>query len=133
LLTPREFFVYALFARFRGDECGDGGFISIDRVTVADLEATFRYIASARGEEVGIEECASFSGYEFLASMAQQIASGRPKDKDDFKKTLTETFSRINRKLEEADLPKRYAIDKVGAHKSARHGLKVPAEKIIWL
>lgn len=132
-LTPREFFVYALFARFRGDDCGDGGFIPIDRIAVDDLDATFRYITSARGEEVGIEESASCTGYEFLASMAQQAASALPKDKEDFKKTFIETFAKANRKLEEADLPKRYTISKTGTHKAVRYGLKVPAEKITWL
>ena len=132
-LTPREFFVYALFASFRRDDCGDSGFVSIDKITVKDLNATFRYITRARGEEVEIEESLSCPGYEFLASMAQQVASDLAKDKDDFKKTLIETFAKANRKLEEADLPKRYTISRIGLHKAAGYGLNVPAEKIIWL
>ena len=132
-LTSMQFFVYALFARFRRDNYGDNGFVSIDKIAVEDLDATFRYITSARGEEIEIEESSSCPGYEFLESMSQQAASDLPKDKEDFKKTFIETFAKANRKLEEADLPKRYTISKMGSHKSGRYGLYVPAEKIVWL
>jgi CRISPR-associated protein (TIGR02584 family) len=132
-LTPREFFVYALFARFRVENSGDGGFVSIDRITTEDLAATFRHITAARGEETGLEESLSCPGYDFLESMARQAASDLPKDREDLKKTFMETFARANRKLEEADLPKRYAIARTGPYKAARYGLNVAAEKIFWL
>lgn len=133
MLTPMQFFVYVLFARFRRDNSGDNGFVSIDKITVEELNETFRYITNARGEEIGIEESSCCPGYEFLENMSQQAASGLPKDKEDFKKTFIETFAKANRELEEADLPKRYAISKMGPRRSVRYGLLAPAEKIIWL
>jgi CRISPR-associated protein (TIGR02584 family) len=131
-LTPREFFVYALFAHFRQRNSGDNGFLSLDRITVDDLAGTFRYITAARGEVLDIEECESYPGFDFLPIWIEQIRSKKEKDLRDLRKSFTEIISKINRNLnEDAGLPAIYLIHNTGPRGSAKYGLKVPAEKTI--
>jgi hypothetical protein len=130
-LTPREFFVYALFAHFRQRNSGDNGFVSLDQITVDDLDMTFHYVTAARGEDTTIEESGSYPGFDFLLVWVAQIRSNKEKDRKDIKTDFIQIFARISGKLDEVGLPASYLIYNAGPRGSARYGLKVPAEKII--
>jgi CRISPR-associated protein (TIGR02584 family) len=140
VLTPREFFVYALFAHFcKQDRSGERCF-ALNEIRADDLDAVFRYITRARGEEMGIENSGAYPGFEFLESLARRVGSRNSIDRDDVRKTFTETISRINRKLferinrrffEDTDLSERYLIRNTGPRKSARYGLNVSPERIL--
>jgi len=139
-LTPREFFVYALFAHFCKQNRNGKRYVALDEIRAGDIDAVFRYVTRARGEEMGIENCGAYPGFEFLDTLAKRIDSHNAIDRADVRKTFTETFSRINRKLyerinrkffEDTDLSERYLIHNTGPRKSARYGLNVSPERIL--
>jgi hypothetical protein len=140
VLTPREFFVYALFAHFCKQNRNSKRYVALTEIRVDDLDAVFRYVTRARGEEMSIENCGAYPGFEFLESLAKRVGSRNAIDCDDVRKTFTETFSRINRKFfdkinrkifEDTDLSERYLIHNTGPRKSARYGLNVSPERIL--
>jgi CRISPR-associated protein (TIGR02584 family) len=140
VLTPREFFVYALFAHFRKQDRNGKGFVALAEIHARDLDTVFRYVTRARGEELGIENSGSYPGFDFLDALAKRVGSRNAIDCDDVRKTFTETFSRINRKLfdrinrkifEDTDLSERYLIHNTGRRKSARYGLNVSPDRIL--
>lgn len=129
-LTPREMFFYALFAEARASELELDGTLSLDTLTRKDFDRTFRRIMRAQGDNVGIEECTSNEAFAFLQEMVDQLASARPKDRDDFRKKVVETNSKINRKFKEAGLPQRYMITLRDERGSACYGLTVSPLRI---
>lgn len=51
-LSPREFFVYAMFAKFRKENIGEDGFVGLDEITRDDLNKTFLlFVNPEDGEE----------------------------------------------------------------------------------
>jgi CRISPR-associated protein (TIGR02584 family) len=140
VLTPREFFVYALFAHFSKQNRNGKGFVALTEIRVDDLDAVFRYVTRAKGEELSIENSGAYPGFEFLDALAKRVGSRNAIDCDDVRKTFTETFSRINRKLferinrkffEDTDISERYLIHNTGPRKAARYGLNVSPERIL--
>jgi CRISPR-associated protein (TIGR02584 family) len=136
-LAEREFFIYLLFAWLRQTSQPDGavsesGWRAAHEIRRDDLDAIFRLITAAREKELGLEECASYPRYDFLAKLLARIESGKPLDWDDVRKTLTETRARINRKLEEAGIPSRFFLASQGERGSVRYGLALAPEQIGW-
>jgi len=129
-LTPREMFFYALFAEARASDFELDGTLSLDNLTRKDFDRTFRRIMQAQGDNVGIEECTSHEAFAFLQEMVDQLASARSKDRDDFRKKMVETKSKVNRKFKEAGLPQRYMITLRDERGSACYGLTVSPLRI---
>ena len=109
-LTPREMFFYAMFASFRRLAKGGDGTVSLDSLTRLDFDQTFRQMTAARGDEVGLEECTSIEGFDFLQEMIDQIRSPREKDRDAFKEKFHIINSRIRNKFKKRGLPEQYTI-----------------------
>lgn len=109
-LTPREMFFYAMFAGFRLEGRNADGTACLDSLKRADFERTFRQVTAALGDEVGVEECASFEEFEFLQEMVEQIMSGRARDRDDFKEKFHVINSRIHGKFKKKRLPEELTI-----------------------
>jgi len=131
-LTERELFFYLFFAFMRKQKRGEDGFISLDEIDCEDLDTVFRQYTLARGTERGLDDYEWVPRFAFISTLAKQVASSNPKDNEDYKKSLGEAISKINRKLEDAGLPNRYIIDNRGERGAKRYGLNVPPERIIW-
>jgi CRISPR-associated protein (TIGR02584 family) len=129
-LTEREMFFYAMFALFRVESKDRDGVVSLDRLTRADFDRTFRQMTAARGEEVGLEECTSFPRFEFLGEMIRQLSGSRLEDVEEFKKKFLVTNARIKAKFEEVGLPERYTVVLRDERGSSRYGLPLVPERI---
>jgi CRISPR-associated protein (TIGR02584 family) len=131
-LTEKEFFIYALFAQFRTQGHGDEGFVSLGEITEAALDAVFRRITAARGNECDLTQAGQVGRFGFLQVMAAEIKSENQRDKENWQKSFLEAKAKINGKLEAAGLPERYHLTSVGGRGSMRYGLGIAPERIIW-
>jgi CRISPR-associated protein (TIGR02584 family) len=109
-LTPREMFFYTMFARFRREARGGDGAVSLNSLTRDDFDQTFRQMTAAGGDEVGLEECTSIDGFDFLQEMIAQIRSPKEIDRDAFKEKFHTINSRIKNKFKQKRLPEQYMI-----------------------
>jgi CRISPR-associated protein (TIGR02584 family) len=131
-LTEKEFFVYALFAHLRQQNRGEAGFVLFNEIGKADLNFVLQSITAADGEPQSLADYGS-SRFTFADTLAKQIGSQNVKDLDDFKTSITEARSKLNRKFKKADIPERYSISRRGKRQEFRYGLKVEPQHIIWL
>jgi CRISPR-associated protein (TIGR02584 family) len=67
-LAFREFFLFALFAWFRKNSIGTGGFIALNKINREHLEPVCRMISRARGEEVGFEDFGTLPRADFIST-----------------------------------------------------------------
>lgn len=128
-LAEREFFFYLLFAYLRQQGRAT---VAVHEITRADLDAVFRLITAARETELGLEECSSYPRYDFLVNFVAQLASQKVRDLEDARKTMSETRSKLNPKLERAELPRRYLLETQGERGQIRYGILTPPERILW-
>lgn len=131
-LTPREMFFYAMFAQFchRGE---GGGAMALDELTPHHFADTFARIAAARGERVGLEEAASYPGFDFLPKMLAQL-SGRSADGWlEFKEKFLIVAARIKDKFSRKNCDGRYVIALRDERGTSRYGLGVAAERIKFI
>lgn len=131
-LTERELFIYALLAYMREAGRGEDGFVRLDELRAVDLDTVFRRITAAKGREYGLDDCQYVPRYDFLPTLAQQLASMKAEDRADVTQTLRETVSRIKRKCDAQRLPERYLITTDGERGALRYGLRMPPERITW-
>lgn len=146
-LTRRELFFYLMFAVMRQQQeeaqarhaaqtsatraaTDDAPGIQLDRLRRADFEPILRRLTKARGDEFGLEECASVGGFEFISNMLIDLESHSVLDHDNFKKKFHETASRIKAKLAEVNLPEDYAITLRGGRGSSAYWLPVAPHRI---
>lgn len=132
-LAEREFFIYLLFAWYRRSSDTFDGWRELTEITRSDLDTVFRLITAVREAEIGLEECASYPRYDFLANLAARIESDKLIDQEDLRKTFSETRARINRKLEGAELPSKFQIVSRGERGALRYGLGIQADIISWV
>jgi len=131
-LRERELFVYALLAYLRQQGRGDTGYVRLDELTVDDLDAVFRRITAARGNEHGLDDAEIVGRFGFLDPLARRVASTNAIDRKDVKSTFEQVISKIKRQCEVARLPERYHLTTRGERGALRYGLEVAPERIIW-
>jgi CRISPR-associated protein (TIGR02584 family) len=132
-LTEREFFIYTLFARLRCQGGGENGFVSLDEMTVENIDAAFRQITAARGVERGLEDYILVARFDFLGKLAEQVASQDYEERERFKDTFLQVIAKIKKKFEERRLPARYLIVTRGHRGSLLYGLEIAPERIEWV
>lgn len=152
-LTPKEFFIYLLFAYFRKQGAGKNGdgFVAYEKVNREDLDAVCRLISKAKGRETGFEGCDDFVAnldfetvrreLRFRKSEKMRKALKREPTEDETSVGIMETKaeirnkfepakSRIDTALREAEFPSKYFITtKVGATEHL-YGFTIPPERI---
>jgi CRISPR-associated protein (TIGR02584 family) len=131
-LTELQFFLYALLADLLQQGRGDTGFVTLDEITVDDLDIVFRRITAARGRERAVDDYQLVAGFKFLGALNQQVASTFVSDREDVKKTFGEVISKIKKKYEDNWIPDRYLITTRGERGALRYGLDVAPEWIVW-
>ncbi len=131
-LRERELFVYALMAYLRQQGGGDAGYVRLDELTVDDLDAVFRRITAARGNEHGLDDADIVARFGFLDKLAGWMASTHEDARNAVQKTFEQVFSKIKRKCEDAQLPERYHLTTRGERGALRYGLEVAPERIVW-
>lgn len=141
-LTPRELFFYLMFAEARQQpknppsarepvtSPGAPQGIQLDGLRRGDFERVLRRLTAARGDEIGLEECASVGGFDFIGKMLIDLESHSVLDHDSFKKKFHETASRIKAKLAEVNLPEDYAITLRGGRGSSDYWLPIAPHRI---
>lgn len=152
-LTPKEVFIYLLFAYFRKHGVGkDGnGFVAYEKVNREHLDAVCRLISKAKGKEIGFEGCDDFvANLDFQVvrtelrlrkSEKMRKALGREPTEEESSVSVTDTRaeirskiepakSRIDTKFRNANFPSEYFIStEVGATEHL-YGLRVAPERI---
>ncbi len=131
-LRERELFVYALMAYLRQQGRGDAGYVRLDELAVDDLDAVFRRITAARGNEHGLDDAEIVGRFGFLDTLARRVASTNAIDRKDVKSTFEQVISKIKRQCEAARLPERYHLTTRGERGALRYGLEVAPERIAW-
>lgn len=128
-LTPREMFFYAMFAEFRRGGVR-GGAVALDELTPRHFADTFARIAAARGERVGLEEAASYPGFDFLPEMLAQLSGGSADGWLEFKEKFLVVAARIKNKFSRKGCDDRYVIALRDERGTSRYGLGVAPERI---
>jgi CRISPR-associated protein (TIGR02584 family) len=131
-LTERELFLYGLLAYLRQQERGQAGYITLDEITVDDLDAVFRRITAARGNERGLDDTDLVVRFDFLDKLAARVDSTDAEVRKDLRKTFEQAISRIKKKCEDERLPDHYQPTTHGERGSLRYGLEVAPERIVW-
>jgi len=131
-LRERELFVYALMAYLRQQGRGDAGYITLDEITIDDLDAVFRRITAARGNEHGLDDADIVARFGFLDKLAARVASTDTRVREDIKKTFEQVTSKIKKQCDEGGLPDHYQLTTRGGRGALRYGLEVASERIVW-
>jgi hypothetical protein len=133
-LSEYELLLYTLFARKRIDGAGPGrdGFVKLKEIKPADFDHALRVITRARGDEFGLERCATAGEWVFLRTVAAQAESAKPKDYKDLADSLIRAIGRANKALRKGRLPESYEINKRGKHRPYDYGLNIAPERIVW-
>ncbi len=130
-LTEREFFFYLLFAWYRWSDSSERkGRRDINEIEIQDLEKIFRFITGERGDQVGLEETRSISRFVFLDTFSKQVLSSKTCDKEDIRKGLSQTRTKINKRLTAAGIPARYHLASGWPHGETVYGIEVMPDAI---
>ena len=139
VLSERLFFVYVMFAYFRKRGRGDNGFVALDEIKRADLEAVCRLISAARGREDGFDVFAARSprGYLYTLDMESVMRQLTEKDKkesvahEEIRRVMREILGKIGHEMETAKLPEEYLVTRRGKKFEYSFGLPVSPERIM--
>ena len=104
-LAPREMFFYAMFAGFRLEGKNGKGVFSLNELTRADFNRTYRAITRARDNEDEIDNCEFDPKFVFLGKILLQLASDDETERNKFKQAFHVIVSRIGSSFDEARLP----------------------------
>lgn len=127
-LSPREFFVYYMFANFRVNSEGHEGFMRLEEVaTEKALDPICRKLSKAwSGYEEGIVEFASLQRCDFINNLIM-----KPDNKKDVACTYSQIISKIAKKLEKSDIPsEKFRIKSKNINGEQMYGIEVDSTKI---
>jgi CRISPR-associated protein (TIGR02584 family) len=132
-LSEREFFIYLMFSDFRRNNRGEAGFVRLDEITRGDLDSTFRRITKARGFERGLEDWQLVAGYAFLEKLITQVSETKTLEST-FRKPFDQICARIKRKLDAANIPRPYCVQKLGkrGESPGRFGIPIASDLIVF-
>jgi hypothetical protein len=111
-LTPREFWIYVIFAlhRFKSENDEDAT-IKYEDLTVEHFDNSLHLITKADGDEFGIDRIFEGDELDFILRYIKDVDEGKILDIDKLKKeTLGVVISRIKTVFEENKIPMRYQI-----------------------
>jgi len=109
-LTPRELFVYVLYASYRKGGRGRDGAVSVHDITVEDIDSAFEIIAGRHG--MTVEAALEFvPGFGFLEGVRRDVAVS---DLKSLPEQFRQIRSKIARSLDAARIPDRFALSKDG-------------------
>ena len=129
-LTKREFYVYLLMLRARKVGLGAEGFLRLTEITLEMLDGAFREISKARGKkEKTLAQYEDLAGYDFLKGMIRNVSQ---LDKSSLQLDFGQIFPKINKKLDDANLPERCLISPEGKRGDWKYGVKILADRIHW-
>lgn len=128
-LTPREFFYYLLFLHVRRLGRGQNGFVKLEEIRRADLDAVFRLLTAAEGNERGLGESELVAGYDFLADLTKWVGLGFVAP--EFQTTFREVKSKLKRRFAAEGLRERYVINTRGRRGESRYGVRFPPERVV--
>ncbi|MDW8305423.1 MAG: CRISPR-associated ring nuclease Csm6 [Acidobacteriota bacterium] len=125
-LTPQEFFVYYMFAKFREKSEGRNGFVSLDTIDSTKLDDFCRELSRAwEGIERGFKDFGLLKRGEFVQNLE---VSGETRK--DAQQRYREVFSKINKKLEERGIPEVYRICSEKFNGETIYGIRLNGKKI---
>ncbi len=110
-LTPRDFWIYIIFARQRKNaENDEKATIKYEDLTLEDFDSSLRLITKADKDEFGIDRIYNNDDYGFLLDYVRRIGGKEVLDTAGLKKSLGVGISRLNRILRDNKIPLRYQI-----------------------
>lgn len=110
-LTPRDFWIYVIFAlRRKKAETDEKSAIKYEDLTLEDFDRSLYLITKADGDEFGINKISNNDDYGFLLDYVKRIGGEEILNTDSLKKSLGVGISRLNRTLRENKIPLRYQI-----------------------
>jgi CRISPR-associated protein (TIGR02584 family) len=110
-MTPRDFWIYVIFALRRKEaENDEKSAIKYGDFTLEDFDRSLRLITKAGGDEFGIDRIANNDDYGFLLGYIKRVEKNQVLNTDSLKKSLGEGITRLNRTLRENKIPLRYQI-----------------------
>jgi CRISPR-associated protein (TIGR02584 family) len=135
-LTPRDFWIYVIFALRRKHSANDEtSAIKYDGLTIDDFDRSLHVITGAQGDEFGIDRLIGSQNddYGFLIDYIKRI-DGKPiLETQKLKKSLGEGISRLNKTLHKNKIPLRYQIKaKSKSEGFSSNWISIPAAKIIF-
>jgi CRISPR-associated protein (TIGR02584 family) len=132
-LPARELFFYTMFALFRAEARAGDGVVSLFELKRADFDRTFRRITAAQDEELGLAECSSYPGFDFLDKMMKQVASNDAEDIQGFMSKFYTLNSRIKNALRKRGLPEQFALTSREDRGKACYQLPILPERIKFI
>ncbi|HEY0428577.1 MAG TPA: CRISPR-associated ring nuclease Csm6 [Pyrinomonadaceae bacterium] len=110
-LTPRDFWIYLIFALRRKKAANDEtSAIKYEDLTLEDFDNSLRLITKADNDEFGIDRISNNDDYGFLLDYVKRLGGQEVLNTDSLKKSLGVGISRLNRTLRENKIPLRYQI-----------------------
>lgn len=111
ILTPRDFWIYVIFAlrRFNAEN-DDDATIKYEDLTLEDFDTSLHLITKADGDEFGIDRILHNDDYGFLLDYVKRINGEEVLDTDTLKSSLNVGISRLNKLLKKNKIPNRYQI-----------------------
>lgn len=99
-LTPRDFWIYVIFAlRRKKTETDEKSAIKYEDLTLEDFDRSLQLITKADGDEFGIDRISNNDDYGFLLDYVRRIGGEEILNTDSLKKSLGLGISRLNRTL----------------------------------
>lgn len=154
-LSLRQMFVYTMFAYFRKNQIGDNGYVGLDEITLADLEAVCKFFVDVEAGENAIDafraiqKRAGFIDGFVLNEVREKLLDERRRNylKDKLhsprevivsveeanKRVLDsyrQTLDRITERLLEARIDPTFDIERKGVKGGYIFGLNIDPEKI---
>lgn len=135
-LSPREFFVFVMFAYFRRQKIGGGGFVALREIGKSELDKICRILTKAKGAERGFDDFELEPRGEFVLNL--ELESVRRKNdgcavaeaREKIAQTYSEVFSKIRAKFEKTGIPAEFAVNPVSEQK---YGINLDPAKIVFL
>lgn len=117
-LTPREFFIYLLFAQLR--QKGQKTFVGLSEITESQIEKTLQTLSQFKKFNFNLADLYFPPKYDFVGNLLEKhdLVTGKKTptkdDKLDLKKELSDIWlqpiSRIKRKFNKLELPEKFFI-----------------------
>lgn len=136
-LSPKLFFWYVLFARYRMRGPGEQGLIELDAVKAADFKDT---LAEIVGDQLTVRDLFHPSAlkeslihqYEFVKDPITWIQSSKGEHRESYQKLFLQTNGKLGKVFRSREIPERYYVRSFGPRFSKRYGIDVPPERIHW-
>lgn len=142
-LSLRQFFIYAMFAYFRKNNLGDGGFMALHKINREHLDAICRLISTSRGNERGFEDFEFLPRSDFIYELDVESVRDKSEEhgprisvaeaREEIAQTFREVFSKTaTLKLRTARFPEEFEIESRNENGAMIYGLNIAHERIVF-